>query len=85
MGRVGLVAHALNWRLGVEELAQILKNGEPSVMITQGKFQSVAKDLQKKIDFIDHWLEYDVDSDHSFDLLLDQSPSTEPIVARRYW
>ena len=80
-GRVGLVAHALNWRLGVDELAQILKNGEPSVIITQGKFQSVAKDLQKKIDFIDHWLEYDVDSDHSFDLLLDKSPSTEPIVA----
>ena len=70
-GRVGLVAHALNWRLGVEELSQIIKNGEPSVMITQCKFQSVTKDLQNKIDFIDHWLEYDADSDHTFDLLLD--------------
>ena len=35
-GRVGLVAHALNWRLGSDELVQIIENGQPKVIITQG-------------------------------------------------
>ena len=50
-GRVGLVAHALNWRLGSEELTQIIKNGRPKVIITQGQFSEVTQDLQKNINF----------------------------------
>ena len=80
-GRVGLVAHALNWRLGSDELTQILKNGEPKVVITQGQFQNVVRDIQKDLNFVDHWLEYDSGSDHSFDALIDKSPSSEPIIA----
>lgn len=47
-GRVGLVAHALNWRLGSDELSQIIENGQPKVIITQGQFSKTTQDLQKK-------------------------------------
>ena len=50
-GRVGLVAHALNWRLGSDELSQIIENGQPKVIITQGQFSKTTHDLHKKINF----------------------------------
>ena len=79
-GRVGLVAHALNWRLSGEELVNIIENGQPKVVIAQGQFQKVSKEIQKKVDSVDHWLEYDSASDHSFDILIEKSPSSEPIL-----
>ena len=78
-GRVGLVAHALNWRLGSEELTQIIKNGRPKVIITQGQFSEVTEDLQKNINFIDHWLEYGANSNSSFDSLIDKASDDEPV------
>ena len=53
-GRVGLVAHALNWRLGSDELMQIIENGQPKVIITHGQFSKITHDLHEKINFIDH-------------------------------
>ena len=79
-GRVGLVAHALNWRLGSDELVQIIENGQPKVIITQGQFSETTRDLQRKINFIDHWLEYGSDSNSSFDELIAKASSNEPIV-----
>jgi len=79
-GRVGLVAHALNWRLGSDELAQIIENGQPKVIITQGQFSKTTHDLHKKINFIDHWLEYGADSNSSFETLIDKASSNEPII-----
>ena len=80
-GRVGLVAHALNWRLGSEELTQIIKNGRPKVIITQGQFSEVTQDLQKNINFIDHWLEYGANSNSSFDSLIDKASDDEPLIS----
>ena len=39
------------------------------------------RDIQKDLNFVDHWLEYDSGSDHSFDALIDKSTSSEPIIA----
>ena len=63
-GRVGLVAHALNWRLSGEELVNIIENGQPKVVIAQGQFKKVSQEIQKKINFVEHWLEYDSGSEH---------------------
>ena len=81
-GRVGLVAHALNWRLSGEELVNIIENGQPKVVIAQGQFKKVSQEIQKKINFVEHWLEYDSGSDHSFEALIERSPSSEPIVSQ---
>ena len=80
-GRVGLVAHALNWRLGSDELVQIIENGQPKLIITQGQFSETTRDLQRKINFIDHWLEYGSDSNSSFDKLIAKASSNEPITS----
>ena len=84
MWKSGLVAHALNWRLGSDELVQIIENGQPKVIITQGQFSETTRDLQRKINFIDHWLEYGSDSNSSFDELIAKASSNEPIVFE-YW
>ena len=35
--RCGLIVQPLNWRLGTEELARILLDGEPSVVVVSGE------------------------------------------------
>ena len=76
-GQAGLVAHALNWRLAKTEIAKILENGEPKVFICEGQFKNIKSELEKEINFIDHWMEYGNDSDNSFEKLIDSSSSEE--------
>ena len=76
-GQAGLVAHALNWRLAKTEIAKILENGEPKVFICEGQFKNIKSELEKEINFIDHWMEYGNDSDNSFEELIDSSSSEE--------
>ncbi len=72
-GQAGLVAHALNWRLAKTEIAKIIENGEPKIFICEGKFKDIKSELQKEIDFVDHWMEYGEGSDNSFEKLIDSS------------
>ena len=76
-GQAGLVAHALNWRLAKTEIAKILENGEPKVFICEGQYKNIKSELEKEINFIDHWMEYGNDSDNSFEKLIDSSSSEE--------
>ena len=76
-GQAGLVAHALNWRLAKTEIAKILETGEPKVFICEGQFKNIKSELEKEINFIDHWMEYGNDSDNSFEELIDSSSSEE--------
>ncbi len=76
-GQAGLVAHALNWRLAKTEIAKILENGEPKVFICEGQFKNIKSELEKEINFIDHWMEYGNDSDNSFEKLIASSSSEE--------
>lgn len=43
--RAGLIAQPLNWRLSAEELARIIADGEPSVLVTSGEYQALAGPL----------------------------------------
>ena len=72
-GQAGLIAHALNWRLAKTEIAKIIENGEPKIFICEGKFKDIKSELQKEIDFVDHWMEYGEGSDNSFEKLIDSS------------
>ena len=72
-GQAGLIAHALNWRLAKTEIAKIIENGEPKIFICEGKFKDIKSELQKEIDFVDHWMEYGEGSDNSFEKLIASS------------
>ena len=76
-GQAGLVAHALNWRLAKTEIAKIIENGEPKVFICEAQFKDVKSELQKEINFVDHWIEYGVGGNNTFEKLIEASSSEE--------
>ena len=40
--RAGLIAQPLNWRLGVPEIERILRDGDPSAVVTSSEFRAEA-------------------------------------------
>ncbi len=66
--RAGLIAQPLNWRLGVPELARILEDGEPSVLVTSTDFDAERQALEGQVE-IPHWLQYGPGGDDSFERL----------------
>ena len=76
-GQAGLVAHALNWRLAKTEIAKIIENGEPKVFICEAQFKDVKSELQKEINFVDHWIEYGAGGNNTFEKLIEASSSEE--------
>ncbi len=81
-GRVGLVVQPLNWRLGEEELARILADGEPSAMLTTPEFRAQRSAIQRRID-IPNWLECGEGSDGSYEDLLAASSDEQPAQASK--
>jgi acyl-CoA synthetase (AMP-forming)/AMP-acid ligase II len=75
--RCGLIAQPLNWRLGLEELARIVRDGEPSVVIASGEYAETQSSLHQEIE-ADHWLGFGADSDQSYDALVAQGSDREP-------
>lgn len=75
--RVGLIVQPLNWRLGTPEMSRILKDGEPSVVITSEEFREVQQTLKKE-NAVAHWLEYGHGSDRSYEKLIDKGSDQEP-------
>ena len=73
--RAGLIAQPLNWRLGVPELARILKDGEPSAFLTSTDFARECEALGDLVE-IDHWLQYGPESDESFERLKAGAPDS---------
>lgn len=78
--RVGMIAQPINWRLGPEEMARILEDGSPSVVIASGEYREQVAELKGKIK-VSHWLCFGDDSDGSYDALLKTSSSSEPAVS----
>jgi acyl-CoA synthetase (AMP-forming)/AMP-acid ligase II len=79
-GRRGLIAQPLNWRLGVGELAKIVRNGEPRAILFSAELEGTAAELRREVE-IEHWLGYGDGSDKSYEALLDRaSPGEASIV-----
>ncbi len=75
--RVGMIAQPINWRLGLEEMARILVNGGPSVVISSGEYAEELAQLRDQVD-ARHWLSFEEGGDGSYEALLDAAPDTEP-------
>lgn len=75
--RAGLVLQPLNWRLGTEELARVVADGDPAVLVSSTGFREARAALARCVD-LPHWLEFGADGDGSYERLLDTAAEQEP-------
>ena len=77
-GRAGLMLQPLNWRLAGAELATIVRDAAPKVIISQDEFAEAIEQLQRDVD-VPNWLQFGDKSDGSFTRLVESSSDDEPI------
>ena len=75
--RAGFIAQPLNWRLGPDEIARILQDGEPSIVVTAAEFRE-ARDAVKDQVSAHTWLEFGEGSDDSYEQFVTQASDEEP-------
>ena len=75
--RIGLIAQPLNWRLAVPEMANIVRGGEPAVLVASAEFREARESLQGNLD-LSHWLEFGASSDGSYEALVQGASAAEP-------
>ena len=78
--RCGLIAQPLNWRLGTEELARIIRDGGPTVAVVAREYADAGRTLQEQVE-VKHWLAFGPGSDGSYDALVSQSSVDEPAAS----
>ncbi|PXY35956.1 AMP-binding protein [Prauserella flavalba] len=81
-GRAGLILQPLNWRLGSAELARLIGDAAPRVVITSAEWRDVAKELQRDCD-VPTWLEFGEGGDGSYEDLLARSSADEPVTSAK--
>ncbi|HEY8339520.1 MAG TPA: long-chain-fatty-acid--CoA ligase [Egibacteraceae bacterium] len=77
-GRSGLIAQPLNWRLALDELARVVADGDPRVVVCSRDFASEAEALQQRLD-IPHWLTFAPGEDSPYEDLIARASGTAPI------
>jgi acyl-CoA synthetase (AMP-forming)/AMP-acid ligase II len=77
-GRAGLVLQPLNWRLAGPELATIVRDAGPKVVISQDEWADAVEQLQRDVD-VPNWLQFGSKSDGSFERFLESASDDEPI------
>ncbi|MEM8491847.1 MAG: AMP-binding protein [Pseudomonadota bacterium] len=75
--RCGLIAQPLNWRLAEEELVRILKDGEPSVLVSSQEYADLASVLATRTP-VDTQLVFGDESTNSYESLVHRSGAHEP-------
>ena len=75
-GRAGLVLQPLNWRLAGPELATIVRDAAPKVVISADEWSETIEQLQRDVD-VAHWLQFGGKGDGSFERLLDAASDDE--------
>jgi acyl-CoA synthetase (AMP-forming)/AMP-acid ligase II len=75
--RCGLITQPINWRLGTQEMARILADGEPTVIILASEYTDLRDTLQTHVNTA-HWLGFGAGSDGSYETLLARASDAEP-------
>jgi acyl-CoA synthetase (AMP-forming)/AMP-acid ligase II len=75
--RCGLIAQPLNWRLAAPEMARILEDGEPSVLIGSEEYAELAESLASSTG-IPKTLVFTASGDCHYERLIEASPDAEP-------
>ena len=76
-GRAGLMLQPLNWRLAGTELATIVRDAAPKVIISQDEFGEAIEQLQRDVD-VPNWLQFGEKSDGSFTRFVESASDDEP-------
>jgi acyl-CoA synthetase (AMP-forming)/AMP-acid ligase II len=75
--RVGMIAQPINWRLGEAEMARILADGSPRLVVVSAQYSELIPGL-KASSTADNWLSFGEGSDGSYDALINASADNEP-------
>ena len=75
--RCGLIALPLNWRLSEPELARLLDDGTPSVLVYSQECAGTAESLKAAV-AVDHWVMFSDSDECSYEQLLATASSDEP-------
>ncbi len=78
--RVGLIAQPLNWRLGEAELARIINDGEPGVLVCAQEYAATAQQLLSAIS-VERMLFFGPGSDGSYEALVTGGAAHEPAAS----
>lgn len=78
--RTGLVTQPLNWRLGAPELARIVEDGDPRVIVVAEEFAPVAEELRDLVE-VAHWLETTPGGGGSLGELVARASDAEPTLS----
>jgi acyl-CoA synthetase (AMP-forming)/AMP-acid ligase II len=79
--RCGLIAQPLNWRLGLEELTRIVRDGGPTAIVYASEYSDVVSSLQQKLT-IPHALVFGAD-ESNYNALISRSDASEPSISER--
>ena len=75
--RSGLIVQPINWRLGVPEMARILRDGEPEVVVYSGEYSELQQALGSEVK-VGHWLGFGSGSSCEYESLLAAASAAEP-------
>jgi long-chain acyl-CoA synthetase len=78
--RAGFIAQPLNWRLGVPELERILRDGDPTAIVSSVEFARERSELERALD-ARLWAEFGAGGDGSFEALVASGADDEPPAA----
>ena len=79
--RCGLIALPLNWRLSEPELARLLDDGTPAVLVYSEEYADTAESLRASVG-IDHWLMFSDAGPSPYETLLADASIEEPSAAQ---
>jgi len=78
--RAGFIAQPLNWRLSADEIARILQDGEPSIVVTSAEFRAERDAVLDQVG-AHTWLEFGEGCDGSYDAFVAAGADSEPAVS----
>ncbi len=78
--RVGMIAQPINWRLGQQEMARILNDGSPSVVMSSGEYAEEIAALRGQV-AAENWFSFGAGSDGTYEALVNAAPDSEPAVS----
>jgi len=76
----GFIAQPLNWRLGEAEMARIINDGDPRLLVCSSEYTATAQQLQTQIN-VQHRAFFGPGSDGSYEALLAAGASQQPAVS----
>ena len=77
----GFITQPINWRLSAEEIARIIEDGEPAVLLCQAEFLALRDQVRAAVSLPIAYLEYGDICDNSYEDLVSAAANSEPEIS----